>query len=315
MNAHQSTIKQAFVASKNDKLYKDILDNIYDGIYFADRSRSITYWNKGAERISGFESSEVIGKSCSDNILMHVDNRGDNLCKSACPLAKTIRDGKIRETEVFLHHKNGHRVPVAIRTTPLRDEKGKIVGAVEIFSDNSSQIALRQRFNELQQMALYDKLTGIANRRYIEMNLKTRFGEMRRYGRIFGVIFIDIDHFKKVNDTYGHDVGDRVLKMVADTLVSNLRAFDILGRWGGEEFVSVVVNVNEELLSSIAHRFRFLVEQSRLFVQSVDIRVTVSIGATLARPKDTVKTLIKRADRLMYRSKQLGRNRVCTSMN
>ena len=310
---NQRSIKDIGVQETRE-LYKTILDNIYDGVYFADRSRRITYWNKGAERISGFEGSEVIGRSCSENILVHVNSKGVNLCKNMCPLAKTIRDGKTRETEAFLHHKNGHRVPVAIRTTPLRDSTGKIVGAVEIFNDNSSQMALRQRFNELQEMALYDELTGIANRRYIEMNLKTRFGEMRRYGRIFGVLFIDIDHFKEINDTYGHDVGDRVLKMVADTLVNNLRAFDILGRWGGEEFVSVVVNVNEELLSSIAHRFRFLVEQSRLSVESVALRVTVSIGATLARPKDTVKTLMKRADRLMYRSKQLGRNRVCISM-
>jgi len=310
---NQMTTKD-YTEQENQELYKAILDNIYDGVYFADRSRKITYWNKGAERISGFESSEVIGRSCSDNILMHVDSKGINLCKSACPLAKTIHDGKTRETEAFLHHKNGHRVPVVIRTTPLIDSQGRIVGAVEIFNDNSSQVALRQRFNELQEMALYDDLTGIANRRYIEMNLKTRFGEMRRYGRIFGVLFIDIDHFKKINDTYGHDIGDRVLKMVADTLVSNLRSFDILGRWGGEEFVSVVVNVNEKLLSSIAYRFRTLVEQSSFSLETVALRVTVSIGATLARPKDTVKTLMKRADRLMYRSKQAGRNRVCISM-
>jgi diguanylate cyclase (GGDEF)-like protein/PAS domain S-box-containing protein len=292
------------------ELYKNILDSMYDGVYFVDRTRKITYWNRGAERISGYQSSEVVGKRCSDNILMHVDDKGASLCKSMCPLAKTIIDRVTRETEAYLHHKNGHRVPVVIRTTPLHDAAGRIIGGVEIFSDNSSQVAVRQRFEELQKIALIDPLTGAANRRYIEMNLDTRLNELNRYGWSFGILFIDIDHFKQVNDTYGHDAGDRVLKMVSGTIMSNLRAFDILGRWGGEEFIAIMINVNEELLYSIANRFCSLVEQSTLSVNSEIVRVTVSIGAALAHAEDTVEQLLKRADRLMYLSKASGRNRV-----
>ena len=288
---------------------------MYDGVYFVDRTRKITYWNRGAERISGYQSSEVVEKRCSDNILMHVDDKGTSLCKGMCPLAKTIIDGATRETEAYLHHKNGHRLPVLIRTTPLYDANGSVVGGVEIFSDNSSQVAMRQRSEELQKMALFDALTGAANRRYIEMHLETRLNELQRYGWPFGILFIDIDHFKRVNDTYGHDAGDKVLKMVAETLMTNLRTFDILGRWGGEEFVAIIVNVDKELLYSIAHRFCLLIEQSGLSLNSALLRVTVSIGATFAHAGDTVEQLVKSADRLMYLSKTSGRNRVSMSLD
>jgi diguanylate cyclase (GGDEF)-like protein/PAS domain S-box-containing protein len=302
-------------AMTDGELYKSILDNMYDGVYFVDCSRKITYWNKGAERISGYQSAEVLGKHCSDNILMHVDDKGASLCKGMCPLAKTISDRKIRETEAYLHHKKGHRVPVLIRTTPLYDGNDMVVGAVEIFSDNSSQVAVRQRAEELQKMALFDPLTGAANRRYIEMNLDTRLNELQRYGWPFGILFIDIDHFKGVNDRYGHQIGDRVLKMVAETIMSNLRPFDILGRWGGEEFLSVIVNVDKDLLYSIARRFCLLVEQSSLHLDPDTLRVTVSIGATLAHGGDTVEELVKRADGLMYLSKTSGRNQVSMGLN
>jgi diguanylate cyclase (GGDEF)-like protein/PAS domain S-box-containing protein len=302
-------------AMTDGELYKNILDNMYDGVYFVDSSRKITYWNRGAERISGYQSAEVVGKHCSDNILMHVDEKGTSLCKGMCPLAKTISDRKIRETEAFLHHKEGHRLPVLIRTTPLYDTNGAVVGGVEIFSDNSSQVAIRQRSEELQKMALFDPLTGAANRRYIEMHLDSRMNELQRYGWPFGILFIDIDHFKMVNDTYGHGSGDRVLKMVAETIMTNLRSFDILGRWGGEEFIAIMVNVDKELLYSIAHRLCLLIEQSGLSLTDALLRVTVSIGATLASAGDTVEQVVKRADGLMYLSKTSGRNRVSMSLD
>ncbi len=283
---------------------------MYDGVYFVDRTRKITYWNRGAERISGYQISEVVGKRSTDNILMHVDDKGTSLCEGMCPLAKTIIDGATRETEAYLHHKNGHRLPLLIRTTPLYASNGSVVGGVEIFSDNSSQVAMRQRSAELQKMALFDALTGAANRRYIEMHLETRLNELQRYGWPFGILFIDIDHFKRVNDTYGHDAGDKVLKMVAETLMSNMKTYDILRRWGGEEFVAIIVNVDKELPYSIAHRFCLLIQRSGLSLNSALLRVTVSIGAIFAHAGDTVEQLVKSADRLMYLSKTSGRNRV-----
>jgi diguanylate cyclase (GGDEF)-like protein/PAS domain S-box-containing protein len=293
---------------KNDAFYKTLLDNLYDGVYFVDQDRRIVYWNKGAERITGFAASEVIGRYCSDNVLMHTDKDGNSMCTGICPLAHTVADGRERSKEVYLHHKDGHRVPITIRVAPIHDEQGSISGAVEIFTDNTPAAVALERLAELERMAYVDALTGLANRRYAEITLHARIEELQRYGWRFGVIFIDIDRFKDVNDQYGHDLGDEVLKMVAKTLQNSVRSFDVVSRWGGEEYVAVIANVEGDELITTANRSRSLVEQSS--VPTIpSLRVTVSVGATLAHVDDTVESIIKRADALMYQSKLAGRNR------
>lgn len=295
---------------KDKNFYKNILDNLYEGVYITDGSREIVYWNKEAERITGFRSDEVLRHHCFNNILMHVDEKGVNLCETGCPLASTIADGRMREAEVYLSHRQGHRIPVTVRVAPLRDSSGTIIGAVELFNDNSSNVAALQRLEELEKLALIDPLTEVGNRRYSEDFLQDRLGELYRYGWQSGVIFIDIDHFKVVNDEFGHDVGDEVLRMVARTLLKSIRSFDFIGRWGGEEFVAVILNVTGKDVAAIAEKFRALVKRSKLRVGDKIVRVSVSLGATLTKPDDTVESLMKRVDQLMYQSKSQGRNRV-----
>ena len=299
----------------NSDFYRDLLDSLHDGVYFVDHDRRITYWSGGAARISGYAKSEVVGMRCSDNLLIHINEEGDSLCRMACPLAHTLSDGQVREAEVYLKHKDGHRVPVSIRVSPLRDSSGLIVGAVESFSDKSSKAALFQRIEDLQKMALVDSLTELPNRRSIHLKLRSRIDEMIRYGWPCGVLFIDIDNFKRINDDHGHSFGDNVLKMVGRSLSSSLRSYDVLGRYGGEEFVAIIANVNLEQLHSFANRLRLLVEQSSLTTESGTVSVTISIGATLVRSNDTLDTVIKRADRLMYHSKSTGRNCVSTELS
>jgi len=294
----------------SQQFFRQLLDNLYDGVYFVDRDRVVNYWNKGAERLSGFAAEEVVGHSCRDNLLVHVDDRGNQLCFQGCPLAATIKDGQERQAAVFMHHKAGHRVPVQVRVTPIRNEDGFITGAVEIFSDNTAEVDARQRAEELETMAFLDALTGIANRRFLEITLRSRLEEQRRYGWPFGLLFLDVDHFKSFNDRYGHDVGDQVLKMVAKTMTSCSRAFDVVGRWGGEEFIAIIANVEREQLLAVAERYRQMIEHSGLELEGRTLQVTVSVGAAGAFADDSSEQLLERADALMYRSKQNGRNRV-----
>lgn len=290
--------------------YESLLDNLYDGVYYVDRNRNITYWNKSAERLTGYDQMSVLGRPCHDNILMHINEEGENLCKIGCPLAETMKDGRPREVGVYLHHRDGHRVPVSVRAAPIRDAEDRIIGAVEVFSDNSVGMELQRRVKALQKLALLDSLTNLGNRRYIEINLRSKLDEMRRYHLPFGILFMDIDRFKDINDTHGHIVGDEMLKMIARTLSGNLRPSDMLGRWGGEEFVAIIANLDEEGLYEIANRCRFLVEQSSLSTDGKKLRATISIGATLCQPEDTLDALMERADSLMYQSKLAGRNLV-----
>ena len=297
-----------------NEFYKNLLDNLNDGVYFTDSNRQITYFNQAAERITGYKGSEVIGSRCSDNILVHVNDKGKSLCSGCCPLAESISKGVTKEDTIFLHHKDGHRVPVLVRVVPLKDAGGKITGAAEIFSDLSPKTELLQRIGELQKQALIDPLTMAGNRRYADIDLQIKFDEIRRYGWQFGFIFADVDALKKINDQYGHETGDQVLKMVAQTLLSGVRPSDLVCRWGGDEFIAIIANVTPELLYVMSDRLRALVEQSFIATKSNIIRTTVSIGATIAKTDDTMETLLKRADRLLYLSKQSGRNYTATDL-
>ncbi len=295
---------------ENTAIYQEVLNNLYEGVYFLDTDRTISFWNQGAERITGYVAPEVMGLSCSDNILCHVDQAGANLCNCQCPAAETLQDGQSREANVFLLHKDGHRVPVSIRVAPILDTEERIIGAVEVFADNSSRENLRQRIDLLEKLTALDPLTQMPNRRRLEDEIRARLAETQRYGLTFGVLFADLDHFKYVNDRHGHTTGDLVLKMVGQTMLNALRPFDIAGRWGGEEFLAVVVNVDIETLSTVAERLRSLVAQSRLPQDGDNITVTVSVGATLVLPGDDSRSLMERADQAMYQSKAQGRNQV-----
>jgi len=291
--------------------YETLLDNLYDGVYFVNRERQITFWNKAAERITGFTKAEVLGKRCADNLLRHVDERGNSLCQGACPLSYTLGDGQLRSVSVFLHHKNGCRLPVAIGVAPITDNQQKIIGAVEIFRDDSATIAALEKLKELEDLSYLDGLTKIANRTYLETFIVAKFNEFQRLGWSFGVIFVDVDQFKQVNDTYGHQTGDEVLKIVSTTLLKNCRSFDLVGRWGGEEFLCVISNLKDpDQIVIIADRLRALVESTWVSLTDRSFHVTISLGVTVARIQDTPETLIQRADGLMYRSKTAGRNRI-----
>jgi diguanylate cyclase (GGDEF)-like protein/PAS domain S-box-containing protein len=294
----------------NNNLCNNILDNLYDGLYCVDKNKIITYWNSAAERLTGYKSSEVMGKLCSVDILVHMESDGNNMGKIICPVEKTLIEGQILEKELILHRKDGHHMPVFVRVVPIRDNRGDVIGATELFSDNSPKLAFIQQIEKLEQMAFIDSLTELPNRRYSATTLYSRYNELQRYGWPFGVLMIDIDKFKYVNDMYGHDVGDKVLNMVAKTLDKNKRPFDFIGRWGGEEFLAISVNVNKEELSSIAHRYRMLIEKSSIMLDAHEVSVTVSVGATLMHEEDTIESLLKRVDDLMYQSKIDGRNRV-----
>jgi len=179
-----------------------------------------------------------------------------------------------------------------------------------VFSDVSPRSALEDRIHKLERLALVDSLTGVTNRRFLTMTLRAKIEQVRRYGWNIGIIFVDLDNFKAVNDTWGHNAGDKVLQMVAGNLLSNSRSFDTIGRWGGEEFLAICDNANLTQIRNLAERYRMLVQASSVPVANGRIHLTISAGATLVKPRDTVKSLVERADRLMYKSKRAGRNRV-----
>ena len=290
-------------------LYLHILNNMSDGVYFVDTERRITFWNKAAEDITGYDAEEIIGRKCDQSRLNHIDITGKPLCVVGCPLYSSIMDGQQRKDEVFLRHKEGHRIPVFVNIFPLV-ENGEIIGAAEIFTPNSPAVYDDDLVEKLSNMAMRDSLTGLPNRRYLQSFMEYKLNEYKRFNSLFSVLFMDIDNFCKFNNEYGHDIGDLVLRKISETIRKNTRKSDLFGRWGGEEFIGVYTLSSSDEAAVAAEKIRMLVANTEVPCNDKILSVTVSVGIATVQNDDTIEALLNRADRLMYKSKEAGKNRV-----
>ena len=296
-------------AGEPSDLHETIVEHLFDGVYYVDRQRRITHWNPAAERITGFGAGDVVGRRCFDNILGHVDDAGTKLCQTACPLVRSMAQRRGVEAEVFLHHSDGHRVPVHVRCQPVREPDGTIVGAVEIFSESRNYREVMHNLESLRRLSSTDGLTGLLNRRAAELSLRVRLRETHEAGWPLGLLFVDLDCLKRLNDSHGHAAGDAVLTAVARSFAGGLRESDLAGRWGGDEFVVITAADGEPQIREVAERIRHLVAASEAIVNGHPLAITVSVGAALATARDTHVTLVARADRAMYAGKSAGGDR------
>ncbi|MER8407251.1 MULTISPECIES: GGDEF domain-containing protein [unclassified Mesorhizobium] len=172
-------------------------------------------------------------------------------------------------------------------------------------------VSLSARSETLEHAALTDSLTGMQNRRYFDDALKEYLEEFRRIEKPVGLMILDLDHFKQVNDSHGHDVGDEVLRAVANCLKDMTRYHDVVARLGGEEFAVVTPNMDAELLSKFAERIRKAIANMAVLTGNVRLKITTSVGLAVWDRKETAEEFYRRADRQLYEAKRQGRNRVC----
>jgi len=294
--------------------WPQLLERSFEGAFLIDQEKNILFWNQGAESISGYSAAEAIGRKCSEKLLAPIDEEGRLLCSQLCPVNKAVSEGLTQHLEIYIHHKEGYRLPVMMRIIPLHNSSQEVIGSAHIFIDTSPRLSMPPRAEELNRLDLIDTQTLIGNRTFLKIYLQSRLQEMQKFGLTFGLLLIDIDHLGEINDLYGRLTGDRIIATIARTLLSNLRFVDVLGRWGDDEFLAIITNVDESKLDVVANKLRLLVQNSFIFTNGRSVSATVSIGATLARKRDNVKELTERAEKLMYHSKWLGRNRVCSKL-
>jgi len=208
--------------------------------------------------------------------------------------------GQYEKIVEFLYKINALDMTLAIETyhnSHMQDLKASI-GGMEI------------RQQELQQQAITDSLTGMVNHDYIFEKLGELLGQHKTQNQPLCVIMADIDFFKKVNDSHGHQAGDFVLVDVAQRIKTSLRDMDIVGRYGGEEFMLILQNSPQETAIRIAERIRLKIADHPMNLKDLILHVTISMGVAFAKPNDDVESLVKRADDALYQAKDNGRNRV-----
>lgn len=188
---------------------------------------------------------------------------------------------QIKEKQIYIHHKQGHRVPVKIRVVPIKNKSDEVIGAVELFFENRKMKSLEDKINELKNENYSDQLAGINNRKYLEEILFeiTARDDIKRDNIAF--CFLDIDDFKYINDNYGHLAGDKILLMIARTLKSNLRPADKVFRWGGDEFALILFDLeNKNKIRKTLDRLKLLINKSFINHNQKKLNVTMSFGAT-----------------------------------
>ncbi|MCJ7643415.1 MAG: diguanylate cyclase, partial [Candidatus Aminicenantes bacterium] len=260
-----------------------LLNQTQDGVYCLDRNRRIVLWNKGAETITGFERSEVLGKQCPEDVVLLVDPEGHSIDPEKCPIIAAFKDGTIHSAELYIQHKDGYRLPVFLRVVPVFKDDGEIIGTAEVFTDISPKVTIPLNVNELERMALIDTETGITNRKYLEMHLAARIDEFQKYSLPFGLIYADVDHYDKLLERYGRFNAAKVLRMIARTIHKNIRYFDMVGRWNTEEFLIIFLNIDETRLDIVSNKLRLLVAESYISAETGVLSATISMGACLVQ--------------------------------
>ncbi|MDG4552844.1 MAG: EAL domain-containing protein [Candidatus Competibacter sp.] len=289
------------------RLAERVFDDSGEGIVVADTQGRIVEVNRAGENITGYRRAELEGQSPER---FAIESHDPGYDRNAWAM---LRAQGYWQGEIWSRRKNGEVFPVWLSVSAIRDEKGVVCHYVAMFSDISASKAheARRKADEarIQHMAHHDFLTGLPNRLLLEVRFGQLLTEARRRRKRFALLFIDLDRFKNINDTFGHGVGDRLLCGVAARLSALVRATDTVSRQGGDEFVVLLSEIGgpDDAVLVARKLLRELGEPCVL--EGHDLTVTPSIGIAVA-PDDgeSLETLLKHADLAMYEAKRQGRN-------
>jgi len=301
--------KAADLAIKtSERKLRALAESAYDGVIMIDINGHISFWNHAAEQLFGYTEEEALGSNVHSLVAPEED-----YAKAEAGMFQFAMTGSGAAVgvvqEAMGKHKDGTLFPVERSVAGFR--LGEEWYAVATIRDITERKATEAKLREL---ATTDGLTGLNNRRRFMELSEREFARSLRYDRPLALFMLDIDFFKKVNDTYGHSVGDDVLRSLSETAIMALRGADILGRIGGEEFGVLLPETTLEAAMEVAERLRVSIERSSLDVNGESLSVTVSIGVSIMKPDIvSIEALLKRADDALYDAKQSGRNRVVMS--
>ncbi|APX06294.1 MULTISPECIES: GGDEF domain-containing protein [Vibrio] len=299
-----------------------ILDTMDSGLIVLDQDYKVCVWNSFMQSYSGILSQNILGECLFDHFEELPRTWLETKLKTSADLE--TRSFSSWENRPYLFKFNNFS-PVSnssnlmfqdIVITPLRSLSGDVSHIAIQINDVSetarNRIHLRETNQHLSEISRKDGLTGLFNRAYWEQSLKEEFAQLKVIEGASSLVIFDIDHFKKVNDTYGHHTGDEVIRRTSSLLRKTARSSDICGRFGGEEFTVLLPHTNQEQANYFAERLRKRIEQEIVKVEEFLINYTISIGVCEYKSYFESHTQwLKSADAALYRAKESGRNQTC----
>ncbi|MFH1019176.1 MAG: diguanylate cyclase [Pseudomonadota bacterium] len=280
-------------------------------IFVLDPQHRVTDWNRACEMLTGIAAEQMVGTAnhwqafyrkklpcLADIVIDSSERRNSAALYTAANDAELLEEGL--HAEEWLDAVGGARRYLSCDAVPIYNQGKALVAVIQTLHD----LTERKKMEEaLTRLATTDTLTGIYNRGKIEESLRQEKARAARYGSPLAIILFDLDYFKKINDSLGHSIGDQVLKEVAATVAGQIRETDLVGRWGGEEFMVLCPGIVAQDAVAIAEKLRQRVE-------GLPLGVTISCGLAGYRPGESMDALINRADKALYAAKHAGRNLV-----
>ena len=281
------------------------LDSIGDAVISTDLSGRVTYVNAAAERMTGWRPEEAAGQPF-EKVFRIVDGVTRQSRPNPMDLAVRLNEIVGLTANCVLLRRDGVECPIEDSAAPIHDRRGQVTGAVLVFRDVSAARAVSL---QLSHLAAHDLLTDLPNRTLLNDRLSQAIASARRQRHRLAVLFLDLDRFKQINDTLGHEIGDGLLQSVAQRLVESVRRSDTVSRQGGDEFVLLLSRVDEAEDAAAGVQKVIKALAAPLDVDGHRLHVTASIGLSMY-PDDgqDADTLIRNADLAMYRAKERGRN-------
>ncbi|HVT30018.1 MAG TPA: diguanylate cyclase [Lacipirellulaceae bacterium] len=286
-----------------------LIDNMHDGVVFVDSQATILLWNTGVERLTGVSSAAACGRTLLPSLVDMCNGREQRIANEDCPVAHAIATGVQWLGRVSIMGRQGRHVAVDLHAIPVRSNDGAIHGATVLLHDVSSETSLEEKCQALHAQVAKDPMTQVANRAEFDRMLNNFVAAHQESNLPCSLIMSDLDHFKAINDTYGHQAGDKAIIIFASLLKTMCRSGDLVARYGGEEFAILCADCTNAAAARKAEAIRqalAAVKHAGLANQSF----TASFGVTELQPGDTPETMLRRADRALLQAKDQGRNQV-----
>lgn len=290
-------------------LYSKVFESSVVAIGITDLEGNYKVVNPAWCEFMGYTAEEAMSLNVKD-----LTDESDYLCSD--DNLKTIVERKtssVHKTRRYLR-KDGSAFWANIHVSALVNDKNEVVGVIGMIVNIDKQVKSEKRLLELNQtlskLARHDELTGLYNRRAMDEIINRDYKRARRYNLGFGVAIADVDDFKKINDTYGHDCGDEVLKSLAHTFLDSIRDTDAVGRWGGEEFIFVFSDTSLEGAVIVAERICQTLSAQPYKCGNLEFRLTITIGLSHHHGQSSLEDMIKEADNALYHGKRNGKNQV-----
>jgi diguanylate cyclase (GGDEF)-like protein/PAS domain S-box-containing protein len=289
------------------EIYQAVLDKLQTGVYIVDRNRRIRFWNEGAEQITGYLRQDVVGRFLRDHLLTQdavkdVDSEPDD------PINLVFRDGKPSTMDVSILHKDGYRVPIVLRTNPIRNSHGAVVGAAESFEKNRSASDWTRRQAGSVDLGCLDAVTGVAAQSFMETQLRENLTIFAEHNIPFGILLVQIDHMDQFRASRGPGVVSTILCVIAQSLENCLRPTDLVGCWGANQFIAILLECGESEVAHVGERVRKMIGQAEIEWWGDRFSVTSPVGGAGCRAGDNAELLIARAAASLQESIEKGGN-------